>query len=246
MTPADIYARQMQERSAPSKLANIRQKVANRQNKRANENLSMPIPQEQASQASYMLNAYMKRLNEADAMKQLELNNAKNDERYNQPISGLGNTGSSLLEPAVTVLHGKSGPGIQNQISHIVLKANDPFAPSIKKMALENLKYSQGRGEGCTDCSAATQRWYKETTGKNIGGNSETQWKNGTSVPFANAKNGDLIFFKSPKPKYKNRNVTHVAKYNGDGTFTDFGTGGLRTRPIEGYALPVVGIKSYI
>ncbi len=144
------------------------------------------------------------------------------------------------------VMNGQSGPGTRNQVKNVTLYKNDPKAASIERIANENLKYSQGRGQGCTDCSAFTQRVMKETYGKNIGGNTETQWKHGNVVAPGSQRAGDTVFFKSPKSKYKNRNVTHVGFVNGDGTFTDFGIGGLRTRPLKGYSLPIVGYRRHM
>ncbi len=136
--------------------------------------------------------------------------------------------------------------GTSSKNKGVVLNSNDPFAASIKHSADQNLGYGQDRTKGkTTDCSAFTQKIFKDTTGKNIGGWTEEQWKNGSNIASNNAQNGDLVFFKSGKNKYKNRNVTHVGKYNGDGTFTHMGTNGLTTTPLEGYGLNLVGFKRY-
>jgi len=206
--------------------------------KRAQQQQDLAIPAKQVSQTSAVLNGIvnemnMKKLNDAAIAREAKYNEIMNNR---SAPSGLG--GDILLNRS-------PGSGTQNQIKNVVIRSDDPFAPSIKNMAIQDLKYSQGRGKGCTDCSAATQKWYKETTGKNIGGNTESQWKNGKTVNPSQAQNGNLVFFKSNDPKYKNRNVTHVGKYNGDGTFTHFSTNGLKTSKLDGYSLPVVGFKSY-
>jgi len=122
---------------------------------------------------------------------------------------------------------------------------NGKMSVAIDNIRKQNLKYSQGREKGCTDCSAFTQKVFLDTYGKNIGGNTETQWKTGKKIDLSSAKPGDLLFFKSPKKKYKNRNVTHVGINNGDGTMTHFGVNGLSTVPLKGYSLPLIGARSY-
>jgi len=265
MTPEKLYAQQQQYSGN-----GIAQAVANARQAKANNNADAAIPiienapSQVVSQLSQMNaeSAYKSKMADRaaiegrrDAMldaREAKLNAAAGYVPGQAPASGLG--GNVLNEAAIVnsagdtgvVINGKSGPGTRNQVKNVILNSNDPFAPSIRRVANENLKYSQGRGKGCTDCSAYTQRIYKETTGKNIGGNTESQWKTGKSINLNNAKNGDLVFFKSPKSKYKNRNVTHVGKYNGDGTMTHFGTGGLKTVPLKGYSLPMVGFKRYV
>ena len=208
---------------------------------RENKSPDLAIPTGAKSQFVTNLNQMIQ---EQDSANRLAQEQAKYDAReqvLNERLnSGLGlNTEALGLNDLNT-----AGSGVRNQINNVKLDPNSPFTPSIKRMALSNPKYSQGRGKGCTDCSAATQKWYKDTTGKDIGDWTEAQWKNGISVDPSQAKSGQLVFFKDPSKT--NRNVTHVGMYNGDGTFTHMSTSGMKTSPLKGYSLPIVGFKRYI
>ncbi len=126
---------------------------------------------------------------------------------------------------------------------------NGVFDSVIENIQKQNLKYSQKRGKGCTDCSAFVQTVYKDALGKQIPGWTEAQWKHGRPVKgLQDAKYGDLVFFNSGK--LPGRNVTHVGIYKGNGLMDHFGIKGLqRNVNINQYAqkvLPMVGIRRYI
>jgi cell wall-associated NlpC family hydrolase len=236
----ELYAQQQAYNPvAMSQLSDLAKAVRAKNDQRAESRTIPVLPalSQGVNALDNMIGNRNKRIEDAQLLAKKSMQDKILADRDNAAGLGLGGM-------ATTVLNGTSGPGTRNQVKNVTLYSNDPKSASIEKMARENLKYSQGRGKGCTDCSAATQRIMKETYGINIGGNTESQWKNGVSISPGSQRQGDMVFFKDPKKK--NRNVTHVAFNNGDGTFTDFGTGGLRTRPFKGYSLPVVGFRRYV
>lgn len=227
MAIEDFYSIPSQQYGG-SKVSSARQKVSNINQNREQNKLSIVQPANRPSQALGTLNTII-----SDNLIEKQAQETANKEQmYANALKEAGLGDMSVLQNAISAENNYTGS----------LK----LSPAIKKIADQNLKYSQGRGSGCTDCSAFTQKIFKDTYGVNIGGNTETQWKTGKKVNLDNVQPGNLLFFKSPKQKYKNRNVTHVGVNNGDGTMTHFGTGGLSTVPIKGYSLPLVGARSYI
>jgi len=155
---------------------------------REGQSPDLAIPSPQVSKTVAALN---KIVQENDAAKRLAEEQAKYDAREALLTERL-NSGLGLNTDLIN--NASSGSNrytrTRGQINNVVLDPNSPFTPSIKHMAEQDPIYSQGRGDGCTDCSAATQKWYKDTTGKDIGGWTEAQWKNGISVDPSQAQSG--------------------------------------------------------
>ena len=225
MDTNDFYGLAGQSYSG-SGIDKARTRVNNINAHRAGQSVGIAAPTVQPSQAVTVMNEIISS-NQAEKLeKKSQLREAKYEAAMNGGTAGLGGQNISVPTGSANIPAGNMQKVIQD-------------------IDNQKLKYSQKRGKGCTDCSAFTQKLYKDTTGKNIGGWTEEQWKNGKTVNPNQAQNGNLVFFKSNDPKYKNRNVTHVGKYNGDGTFTHFSTNGLKTSKLDGYSLPIVGFKSY-
>lgn len=246
MNPNDFYSMQSQQYQ-PKQIKNV-SKVVDAINAN-NPDPSFHVPSFAPSQAKQVLNAISKKnkLAELQAIEQVK------EQRYIDLMNGGGLGDNNILKQMQESVNGLNNNSPVNQKSLTEISnhpiSTTPFAPSIRNIASQNLKYSQKRGKGCTDCSAFTQKLFKDAYGKNIGGWTEEQWKNGKTIKPNSAGTGDLVFFKSRDPKYKNRNVTHVGLYNGDGTFTHFTSsngGGVAITPLKGYSLPVVGFKRYL
>ena len=123
--------------------------------------------------------------------------------------------------------------------------ALDPsFSNIINNIDNEKLKYSQKRGKGCTDCSAFTQRVFKEATGKDIGPNTMTQKHWGSAITPGLQRAGDLVFFDTNDGR--NLDVSHVGIANGDGTFTHFSSdngGGVKRTNFKDYPFKVKKVR---
>ena len=120
------------------------------------------------------------------------------------------------------------------------------LSSSIKNIDNQKLKYSQKRGKGCTDCSAFTQKVFKDTYGKDIGGWTGTQSEAGTGIKPGLQKYGDLVFFDTKDGR--GLDVSHVGIDNGDNTFTHFSStngGGVKISPYDGY-YPVKKVRRVI
>ena len=111
----------------------------------------------------------------------------------------------------------------------------------------QGLKYSMKRGKGCTDCSAFTQKVYKDTFNTDIGQSTHFQKNAGVSVDPGQRKYGDLVFFNTDNGK-RTGGISHVGYDNGNGTFTHFSSdngGGVKITPYKGY-YPVVSTRRVI
>lgn len=104
-----------------------------------------------------------------------------------------------------------------------ILNNLDPTDVKISKVVQEAIhwkgthyKYG-GTGKGGIDCSALTQKVFKQAVGIKIPRTANQQWQNGPGkkVLIKQLKKGDLVFFQKPhKPA---GHAGHVGIYLGDG-----------------------------
>jgi cell wall-associated NlpC family hydrolase len=92
-------------------------------------------------------------------------------------------------------------------------------------MTLRNIRYHRGGREPSTgfDCSGFVRYVYQHTLGKELPGDSASQYLAGTKVERAEMKTGDLVFF-----RIRGKNVSHVGIYLGDGRFIHSPSSGKR------------------
>ena len=93
-------------------------------------------------------------------------------------------------------------------------------------MTLRNIRYHRGGREPSTgfDCSGFVRYVYQHTLGKELPGDSASQFASaGTKVDRAEMKTGDLVFF-----RIRGKNVSHVGIYLGDGRFIHSPSSGKR------------------
>lgn len=168
--------------------------------------------------------------------------------------SGLGNMNNTL-----NAIRGRQEKGRMNEyykglgdVNAIIpeeknnLKGGE-LSSAIKGVDDQKLSYSMDRGKGTTDCSAFTQKVFKDTYGKDIGGWTGSQINSGQAVEPGTQKYGDLVFFNTDGGK-RTGGASHVGIDNGDGTFTHFSSdngGGVKTTPYKGY-YPVVSSRRVI
>jgi len=110
-------------------------------------------------------------------------------------------------------------------------EATAPTATGLRKvladfaMTLRNIRYHRGGREPSTgfDCSGFVRYVYQHTLGKELPGDSASQYLAGTKVDRAEMKTGDLVFF-----RIRGKNVSHVGIYLGDGRFIHSPSSGKR------------------
>jgi len=114
--------------------------------------------------------------------------------------------------------------------------ATVPQATGLRKvladfaMTLRNIRYHRGGREPSTgfDCSGFVRYVYQHTLGKELPGDSASQYLAGTKVDRAEMKTGDLVFF-----RIRGKNVSHVGIYLGDGRFIHSPSSGKRVSVSE-------------
>jgi len=114
--------------------------------------------------------------------------------------------------------------------------ATAPAATGLRKvladfaMTLRNIRYHRGGREPSTgfDCSGFVRYVYQHTLGKELPGDSASQYLAGTKVDRAEMKTGDLVFF-----RIRGKNVSHVGIYLGDGRFIHSPSSGKRVSVSE-------------
>ncbi len=104
---------------------------------------------------------------------------------------------------------------------------------NIKKYQDKGLKYSKGRGVGCTDCSMSVQSIMKDTYNIDVG--STTLAQRGKGVKVFRPKMGDLVHFDTNKNKKTGVQNRHVGIMLNDGNFWHFGPKGYKTSNIASY-----------
>ena len=103
------------------------------------------------------------------------------------------------------------------------------LSSAISDLESRKLKYSQDRGPGCTDCSAAVDTIYRKAYGKSPGITTKDQRAKGKWI--TNPSVGDLIHFDSTKKK----DSRHVGIYLGDGNMWHFSINGPQTVKLSDY-----------
>ena len=114
-------------------------------------------------------------------------------------------------------------------------ESNGGIEQAAKSVASQNLKYSQGRQPGTTDCSAFTQSIYK-SMGKSVGGDTLSQLQQGKQVDKNNLQYGDAVFFDTSEQG--DMSERHTGIYLGNDKFVDFTSdngGGVRTSSLSNY-----------
>ena len=146
--------------------------------------------------------------------------NTTNIEKKNDSISTIKNTHKETLTQDKKLLNKESS--IQKEYKKLILEANIKQDQSLmrNKAFMEfykewkNVKYRfGGNSKRGIDCSAFTQRAFKEKFDVKIPRTTWTQVKAGKAVKKSELILGDLVFFKTGK---RDR---HVGIYMGDGTF---------------------------
>ncbi len=83
-------------------------------------------------------------------------------------------------------------------------------------MNLRDIRYRRGgkAPETGFDCSGFVRYVFRHTVGKDLPGNSASQFQVGTKVARADTRVGDLVFF-----RIKGKHISHVGIYLGEGRF---------------------------
>lgn len=155
--------------------------------------------------------------------------NTMNLEKKNDSISTIKNTHKETLTQDKKLLNKESS--IQREYKKLIIEANIKQDPTLSRNEAfmefynewKNVKYKfGGNSKRGIDCSAFTQRVFKEKFDVKIPRTTWTQVKAGKAVKKSELILGDLVFFKTGK---RDR---HVGIYMGDGTFMHASIKGIK------------------
>lgn len=155
--------------------------------------------------------------------------NTMNIEKKNDSVSTIKNTHKETLTQDKKLLNKESS--IQKEYKKLIIEANIKQDPTLSRNEAfmdfynewKNVKYKfGGNSKRGIDCSAFTQRAFKEKFDVKIPRTTWTQVKAGKAVKKSELILGDLVFFKTGK---RDR---HVGIYMGDGTFMHASIKGIK------------------
>ena len=237
MTPDQLYAMQQayQRMDIKGNAERAKQRGDNGDMGEINVSGLMNAP----SQTAKSLNGIASETKAQNYQNMLNQRQAYQNQILERQIKGLGN--SDAIAGSQTVGNNVQSGGNKANI------VPGSLATATQNLDNKQLKYSQKRGKGCTDCSAAMQTIYKDSFGKDIGGWTGVQKNAGVSVKPSNRQYGDLVTFNTKDGR--GLDVSHIGYDNGNGRdFTHFSSsngGGIRITPYKGY-YPVVDTRRVI